>query len=77
HQQCRKLIDEGIVTVRGVEKDHSEWAENARKELASKIFGAITDTLSKAVDIDLIIFIGGTIAALREEITPLIEEYYG
>lgn len=77
HQQCRKLIDEGIVTVRGVEKDHSKWAENARKELASKIFGAITDTLSKAVDIDLIIFIGGTIAALREEITPLIEEYYG
>ncbi|MFD1876705.1 ParM/StbA family protein [Vibrio chagasii] len=77
HEQARTLIDSGKVNVKGVEQDHSSWVNSARKKLAEDIFEQVKNTLSDGLDLDLILFIGGTINALEEEIRPLIEQYYG
>ena len=76
-QQARRLIDTGMVTIRGVDEDHSHWVKQARTALANDIFGKVTDTLSDAFDIDLMLFIGGTVKALENEFEPLINGYYG
>ncbi|MGF1826875.1 hypothetical protein [Vibrio splendidus] len=77
HEQARTLIDTGKVVIKGVEEDHSVWIKSARSKLATDIFEQVTNTLSEGFDLDLILFIGGTIDALKEEIRPLIENYYG
>jgi len=77
HQQAKTLIDGGMITIKGNDEDHSAWAQQAKTALASDIFSKVTDTLSDAIDIDLMIFIGGTVSALKNEITPLIDAYYG
>jgi hypothetical protein len=76
-QQARRLISTGKVTIRGVDEDHSDWVKQARTALANDIFGKVTDTLSDAFDIDLMLFIGGTVKALENEFEPLISGYYG
>ncbi|MDA0146399.1 ParM/StbA family protein [Vibrio sp. RW] len=76
-QQVKALINNGTIKIRGKEEDHTNWIKQARSALANEIFGNVTDTLSDGFDIDLMIFIGGTIKALKDEIQPMIEEYYG
>lgn len=76
YQQICLLLNESKAMVRGKETDHSEWVSKARKTLANDIFSLVRDTLSNAADIDHIIFIGGTISALKDDIQPLIDEFY-